>query len=105
MGWPRPLRVLSEDALGAGGAHQARVAIRLGLARPPAERCDAIETGPTAAGDEIRWRLSFGDEALVRHALERQIEHAGPDLNVPAGLLGDFLDDPQAVPLVIGERE
>src|SRR5438132_656467 len=101
----RPSEVPREDALRAGGVHEACVSIRLRLARAPAERCDAVEAGPATAGDEAHGRLRFGHEAIVCHALERQIEHAGPDLNVAVGLCGDFLDDAQPVSVVVRERE
>src|SRR5262245_45062572 len=61
--WGRPSGVLPQDALGSSGVHQARVAIRLGLAGANAERCDAIETGPAAAGHKVGRGIGFGDEA------------------------------------------
>src|SRR2546422_7243399 len=96
---------LSEDALRTGGVHQAQVPIGFRPARAPADRRDAVEARPSAAGDEALRRLGSGHEALIRHSLEREVEHAGPDLHPAVSLRGDFLDDAEAMAAVVGERE
>ena len=83
----------------------ATSAIVQAIKRTPADRRDAVEARPSAAGDEALRRLGSGHEALIRHSLEREVEHAGPDLHPAVSLRGDFLDDAEAVAAVVGERE
>ena len=84
---------------------QAQMPVGFRATGAPAGRRDAVKARPSAAGDEALRRSVWGNQTDFRHSLEREIEHAGPDLHPPVGLRRDFLDDAEAVAAVVSERQ
>src|SRR5262245_5047370 len=74
-------------------------------ARPPAERCNAVEAGPSAPGRKSLRRPRLDHQTVGRHLPQRAVQHAGPELHPAARAVEDFLRDREPVQVVIGQGQ